>query len=83
MIDKVDRENISAITTRLKVLSKIKIDENKKHVRNPVLEEKGSSPMSQPDKMFKVLSRPQIDLEDFLKFKKVKNVLIIVRVYKT
>ncbi len=38
---------------------------------NPVLEEKGSSPMSQPDKMFKVLSRPQIDLEDFLKFKKV------------
>ena len=38
---------------------------------NPVLEEKGSSPMSQPDKMFKVLSRPQIDLEDFLKFHKV------------
>lgn len=38
---------------------------------NPVLEEKGSSPMAQPDKMFKVLSRPQIDLEDFLKFKKV------------
>jgi tRNA uridine 5-carboxymethylaminomethyl modification enzyme len=38
---------------------------------NPVLEEKGSSPMAQPDKMFKVLSRPQIDLDDFLKFKKV------------
>lgn len=38
---------------------------------NPVLEEKGSSPMVQPDKMFKVLSRPQIDLDDFLKFKKV------------
>jgi len=30
LIDKVGRENISAITTRLKVLSKIKIDENKK-----------------------------------------------------
>jgi type IV pilus assembly protein PilB len=30
IIDKVDRENISAIITRLKVLSKIKIDENKK-----------------------------------------------------
>lgn len=30
LIDKVDRENISAITTRLKVLSKVKIDENKK-----------------------------------------------------
>ena len=38
---------------------------------NPVLEVKGSSPMTQPDKMFKVLSRPQIDLDDFLKFKKV------------
>jgi len=30
LIDKVGRENISAIVTRLKVLSKIKIDENKK-----------------------------------------------------
>lgn len=30
LIDKVDREHISAIVTRLKVLSKIKIDENKK-----------------------------------------------------
>lgn len=38
---------------------------------NPVLEAKGSAPMAQPDKMFKVLSRPQIDLEDFLKFDKV------------
>ena len=38
---------------------------------NPILEEKGSAPMSQPDKMFKVFSRPQLDLEDFVKFKKV------------
>ena len=30
LIDKIDRENISAIVTRLKVLSKVKIDENKK-----------------------------------------------------
>ena len=30
LIDKVDREHVSAIVTRLKVLSKIKIDENKK-----------------------------------------------------
>lgn len=30
LIDKIDRENISAIITRLKVLSRIKIDENKK-----------------------------------------------------
>jgi len=30
IIDKVHPENISAIVTRLKVLSKIKIDENKK-----------------------------------------------------
>ena len=27
--------------------------------------------MSQPDKMFKVFSRPQLDLEDFRKFNKV------------
>ncbi len=40
---------------------------------NIVLEEKGSSPMSQPDKMFKVFSRPQIDLEDIVKFEKVKE----------
>ena len=38
---------------------------------NPILEAKGSSLMSQPDKMFKVFSRPQLDLEDFIKFKKV------------
>jgi tRNA uridine 5-carboxymethylaminomethyl modification enzyme len=38
---------------------------------NPILEEKGSAPIVQSDKMFKVFSRPQIDLEDFLKFKKV------------
>ena len=38
---------------------------------NPVLEKKNSSPMSQPDKMFKVFSRPQIDLDDFKSFEKV------------
>ena len=40
---------------------------------NPILEEKGSSPMVQPNKMFKVFSRPQIDLEDIIKFEKVKS----------
>ena len=40
---------------------------------NPILVEKESSPMSQSDKMFKVFSRPQIDLEDMLKFKKVQQ----------
>jgi tRNA uridine 5-carboxymethylaminomethyl modification enzyme len=40
---------------------------------NPILEAKGSAPMSQPDKMFKVFSRPQLDLEDFRKFKKVAS----------
>lgn len=43
---------------------------------NSILEEKGSSPMSQPDKMFKVLSRPQLSLDDFLKFKKVKDYVL-------
>jgi tRNA uridine 5-carboxymethylaminomethyl modification enzyme len=43
---------------------------------NGVLEEKGSSLMTQSDKMFKVFSRPQIELKDFLKFEKVKNYVI-------
>ena len=42
-------------------------------VANPILEAKGSSPMTQGDKMFKVFSRPQIDLEDILKFEAVTN----------
>lgn len=40
---------------------------------NPILESKGSSLISQPDKMFKVFSRPQLDLEDIMKFEKVKQ----------
>ncbi len=40
---------------------------------NPILEEKGSSPIVQSDKMFKIFSRPQIDLDDFMKFEKVKK----------
>lgn len=38
---------------------------------NDILEERGSSPMKQSDKMFKVFSRPQIRLDDIKKFKKV------------
>jgi len=38
---------------------------------NPILEERGSSPMRQSDKMFKVFSRPQINLNDMVKFEKV------------
>jgi len=40
---------------------------------NPILEEKGSTPMSQSDKMFKVFSRPQIELEDIIRFEKVQE----------
>jgi tRNA uridine 5-carboxymethylaminomethyl modification enzyme len=40
---------------------------------NPILEKKGSALMNQSDKMFKVFSRPQVGLEDFLKFEKVKT----------
>ncbi len=40
---------------------------------NPILEEKGSMPMVQPDKMFKVFSRPQLELEDILRFEKVQE----------
>ncbi len=40
---------------------------------NTILEEKGSEPMKQPDKMFKVFSRPQLNDEDILRFKKVED----------
>lgn len=40
---------------------------------NPILIEKESSPMSQSDKMFKVFSRPQIELEDIVRFEKVQE----------
>ena len=40
---------------------------------NLVLEEKGSALVSQSDKMFKIFSRPQIDLADVMKFEKVKE----------
>lgn len=40
---------------------------------NPILEAKESSLMVQSDKMFKVFSRPQIELDDFMKFDKVKE----------
>ncbi|HEX8563984.1 MAG TPA: tRNA uridine-5-carboxymethylaminomethyl(34) synthesis enzyme MnmG [Flavobacterium sp.] len=42
---------------------------------NPILEAKESALVSQSDKMFKIFSRPQIDLEDILKFEKVKEYL--------
>ncbi len=38
---------------------------------NEILEERGSSPMRQSDKMIKVFSRPQINLGDIKKFDKV------------
>ena len=40
---------------------------------NPMLEEMGSAPVSQSDKMFKIFSRPQVNLNDVLKFEKVKE----------
>ena len=43
---------------------------------NPILESKDSAPISQPDKMFKVFSRPQIELEDILKFEKVQEYIV-------
>lgn len=43
---------------------------------NPILEAKASSAMTQSDKMFKVFSRPQIELEDFMKFDKVKDYVL-------
>jgi tRNA uridine 5-carboxymethylaminomethyl modification enzyme len=40
---------------------------------NPILESKGTALITQGDKMFKVFTRPQIDLEDIIKFEKVAN----------
>jgi tRNA uridine 5-carboxymethylaminomethyl modification enzyme len=40
---------------------------------NPILKSKGTAIISQGDKMFKVFSRPQIDLEDIMKFDKVQS----------
>jgi tRNA uridine 5-carboxymethylaminomethyl modification enzyme len=40
---------------------------------NPILEAKESAPISQSDKMFKIFSRPQIDLNDIVAFEKVKT----------
>lgn len=47
-----------------------------KEEANPILEAKGSSLMDQSDKMFKVFSRPQIDLDDILKFEKVTDYIV-------
>ena len=40
---------------------------------NPILESKGTATISQGDKMFKIFSRPQIDLNDMMRFDKVKE----------
>ncbi len=42
---------------------------------NPILEAKESALVNQSDKMFKIFSRPQIDLEDVLKLEKVQAYL--------
>lgn len=43
---------------------------------NPILESKETALISQGDKMFKVFSRPQIDLEDMMKFEKVSAYIV-------
>src|SRR5690554_3525945 len=58
-----------------KMLSFFKETSVKPEEANPVLEEKNSLPMKQADKMFKVFSRPQLDLNDILQFKDVKQYL--------
>ena len=40
---------------------------------NPILEAKQSAVVNQSDKMFKIFSRPQIDLEDMIKIESVKD----------
>ncbi len=40
---------------------------------NPVLESKNSSPMKQSDKVFKVFSRPHVEMQDVMEFSGVKE----------
>ncbi len=40
---------------------------------NPILEAKETAPITQSDKMFKLLSRPQIDLNDMIDLEKVRE----------
>lgn len=61
------KENSEAFVQFFKETS-VKIKE-----ANPILESKGSQPMVQPDKMFKVFSRPQLEIDDILKFEKVRQ----------
>ncbi len=42
-------------------------------IANPILEEKSSAPMKHSDKIFKVLSRPQIALNDLLEVNEIKS----------
>lgn len=58
-----------------KMLSFFKETSMQPNEANKVLEQKGSVPMKQADKMFKVFSRPQLELEDILQFNDVKKYL--------
>lgn len=58
-----------------KMLSFFKETSIQPNEANVVLEQKGSVPMKQADKMFKVFSRPQLELEDILQFNDVKKYL--------
>ena len=45
----------------------------KPEVANPILEGRGSAPIRQSDKIFKVYSRPNITIEDVIKFEGVED----------
>lgn len=49
---------------------------------NPVLEAKESTPIVQGDKMFKIFSRPQIDMVDMMHFEKVHEYVAIANLDK-
>ncbi|AVR44839.1 tRNA uridine-5-carboxymethylaminomethyl(34) synthesis enzyme MnmG [Christiangramia fulva] len=61
------REKANSFVDFLKDLS---VDHNEANV---VLEEKNSSPMKQSDKVFKVFSRPEINMEDVRRFSGVEE----------
>ena len=49
----------------------------KPEIANPILQAKGSAPIRQSDKVFKIFSRPNITIEDIVKFPKVKDYMTL------
>jgi tRNA uridine 5-carboxymethylaminomethyl modification enzyme len=59
-----------------KIVDFLKVTSVSPSEANPVLEQKQTSAIVQSDKMFKILSRPQIYLSDMMAFQKVQGYVV-------